>query len=130
MRVGRSYFNPCEWNGLLYLCGKGSTIIETFNIDTSTFQVQKARLPERNSSCCVFIESGDLVVLSNRYMTRWSLGEARVLTQLAETQHPKIEMWCVMSPLLDAAQGVIYYTSRKGCFRVKIDGSDWQLIVK
>ena len=130
MRVGRCYFNPCEWNELLYLCGKGSTVIETFSAETQSFQVLKARLPERNSSCCVFVEGGELVVLSNRYMTRWGHSEGRELTQLSESQHPKIEMWCIMAPWLDSVEGTVYYTSRNGCFRVKVDGSDWRLVVK
>lgn len=130
MRVGRCYFNPCEWNELLYLCGKGSTVIETFSPETLSFQVLKARLPERTSACCVFVDGEELVVLSNRYVTRWGPSEEREMAQLSESQHAKTEMWCVMAPWLDTKEGVVYYSSRKGCFQVKVDGSDWRLVVK
>ena len=61
MAEGRYGFNPCMFEGRVYLCGLGSRIVEAFVPQTNTFLPLRATIPE-NSSCCLYVDNHLLVI--------------------------------------------------------------------
>lgn len=106
MQEARCDFNPCQYYSLLYLCGYGSYLLETFDPATSTFEALPVSLPEEYRACCVFEEQGQLVAISDQFVTRWRSGPQGLL-QLSHTQHSEYEIFCNMAPVVDPA-GRIY----------------------
>lgn len=101
--------------------------MEVFNPTTLTFTTLKTKLPEKNSSCCSFIENGQLVVVSNHYVTRWAdLGLD--VKEVECRQHEEWVMWGLMAPLVEGK--TVYFSSRKGCCRVQLEGNGWSIVAK
>ena len=86
MRQGRGLFSPCELHEVIYLCGRGSSLMEAFDTTTLSFLPYQIELPE-DSAWILFIEQSQLVVLGTNYVLRWEDGEGRRLQLSSEMQH-------------------------------------------
>ena len=127
MQEARCDFNPCEYQSLLYLCGYGSCLLETFDPVTSVFATLSVHTPEEYRSCCVFEEQGQLVVISDQYVTHWRRGSQGLL-QVASTPHSEYEMFCNMAPLVDSVSGRICISFYRCIYSVEFDGSERKAI--
>lgn len=79
MRVSRVNFNPCEYKGFVYLCGYGAFLMEAFDPQISRFIPFLTVTLAWNSQSLMFVEGGQLVVLSDRHITRlnWVEGSGK-----------------------------------------------------
>lgn len=128
MNQGRSLFNPCEFKGVVYLCGLGSDEIEAFCPKTCMFLLMDVRLPE-DSACCVFVEAEELIILSVKYVTRWEVNEQHQLVLQKSSQHLGCNLRCNTSPTVDSVNSIIY-TSSSSCFCLSIDGSNRRRVAR
>jgi hypothetical protein len=122
MQEVRASFNPCELQGIVYLCGYGSDSIEAFNPAIAAFLPLSARLPE-DSSCLIFVERGSLVVLSKNYVSRWTVERMHCLLLQSKAVHPIYGVYCNMAPVVDEGSGVVYISYDGRCYCMKMDGS-------
>ena len=127
MKEARWGFNPCEFHELLYLCGWGSESMEAFDPDSRTFLLLNVTLPE-NSDCYLFVESEQLVVLSDHFVTRWSLSEGCDLVQLNSIRHKEYWVRSFMAPVVDPAAGVIYICYDGECYSINLNGSGRKVV--
>lgn len=118
MRETRSYFTPCAFHGYIYLCGGFTDSIEAFDAEACIFLPVHHRLPEARE-CVAVLESGQLVVISGNYVTRWGAAQECDLVPQGRTQHQKIEVYCSMAPVLDGT--VVYMSWRGSCSRVRLE---------
>ena len=122
MREARSGFNPCEFHGYVYICGYGSDSIEAFDPVNTAFLPLSAQLPE-DTSCLVFVEREQLVVISKNYVTRWSAGQDARLLLGSKAVHPLCNVHCNMAPVVDERSGLVYISYEGLCYCMKGDGS-------
>lgn len=122
MREARSDFNPCEFRGFVYLCGSYSYTIEAFNPDLCVFLPVNVRVPEK-SACVLVVESGQLHVISDNYVTLWGAGEYHDLIQIGQTQHPQSSAACNSPPVFDPVNGLIYTVDNGKFYVVSLDGN-------
>jgi hypothetical protein len=127
MHAARSFFTPCEFNACLYLCGNGSDLIEAFDPITYVFTSLNTSLPE-NNKCCMFVEDGKLVIISEKYVTKWSLGQGFQLVKVATMRHKKWEVSCNMAPVVAAEQ--VYLSDRGVCYSLKSDGLEMRFVAR
>ena len=109
MQDARSNSAPCEYQELVYLCGIGTQSIEAFNPEACSFRSFQAEQPEMYSACLMIVERGQLVILTENFVTRWTAGENREIMQCTQTQRKGYSLNCSMPPVLDINSGVIYY---------------------
>jgi hypothetical protein len=132
MQEARSRFNPCAFSDYLYLCGWGSDLIEAYSLENSTFQSCSARLPEKFSPCCVFIEGNHLAVISGRFLTKWKSGEKQLLVQESIQRRPEhlgaLNLRCNMAPIVEASSGVIFLSYNGFCMNVKTNDLSTRVI--
>jgi len=123
MKAGRSYFSPCKFHRLVYLCGQGSYLIEAFDPSNNLFLDMEVTLPEAGL-CLTFQEREELVVLSGKFLTRWRVGQDGELVQCYQALHPDVGVFCNMAPVVDQVNGLVYIADMGVCYSVKVDGSE------
>lgn len=129
MHTGRSFFTPCQFNSCLYLCGNGSDLIEAFDPVLSVFTLISARLPE-NSKCCAFVEDEKLVLISEKYTTKWVLGLGQQLFKVTTTRHRDWDVSCNMAPVLDEGRKEAFLSVRGACYCVKSGAEELRFIAR
>lgn len=122
MEEGRAYFNPCEFRGKVYLCGRFSSLIEAFHPDTLSFLTLDFRFPEHTYPCCSFLHHHQLVILSRHYLVQIDTHSDGELALLACRQHPQLSVMCNMAPVV-TKEGTVYFSNRKELCAVNIDES-------
>lgn len=127
MQEARAELHPCEFRGLLYLCGKGSALIEVFNPETWVFLPLSFILPEKFSACITVVDRCHLLVISEHYASWWA-EEAGLLTQVSLSQHEKRIVTCTMTPVLDQVNDLVYFANEETCFSIRLDGSEASLV--
>lgn len=105
------------------MCGYGSDLIEAFDPVNAVFLGLTAQLPE-DTTCLLFVERGQLVVLSRNYATRWRAGQDSRLLQCSKAVHPICNMHCNMAPVVEEGSGLVYISYDGVCYSVKVDGSE------
>ena len=78
MNHSRTYFNPCSFLGLIYLCGGNDLTVETYHPSTDTCElITEIELPESfKGSCCTAVAYGPLLyILSNRHTVVFNAGK-------------------------------------------------------
>jgi len=118
MFKSRAYFNPCEFLGLVYLCGYRSAEVEAFDPQSSTFRKSQDTVEDRAPSL-LFAEGGELVILSVNWVSRWR----NDMVKVEETQHSSCVVDSDMAPVVDSANGIVYVACSGVCVAIKIDGS-------
>jgi len=127
MHESRAYLHPCEFVGIVYLCGALSSIMEAYNPNTEAFLSYHYLLPE-SALCFAFEEKGQLVVLSTNQMSKWGSVAGQQLMQLSNTRNNKTTLFGNMRPVLDPGKGLVYVSLGGRFFSVKLDGSEQRVI--
>ena len=119
MQEGKACFNPCEWRGLIYLCGSGS--LEAFSPETETFLPFLLTLPDEDQAYCVYVDSDQLVVHSYCHVAKFGAGEHGQPIQLSATASPPASKQHSFQPVLDTTRRVFYlvYLEKCVCFRME-----------
>ena len=69
---------PCLHSNVIYLCGGNTTTSESFHIPTEVYTVLPFLLPEAAYGCATFMKKGELVMVTQGFVSRWADGELRV----------------------------------------------------
>lgn len=124
MREGKSRFNPCLFNEVIYVCGFGSSLIEGFLPEINMFLCVKVRIPEPNA-CLLYIEDNALVVHSARTLIRFGVKEgSKGLLKALEVPE---KSWCNIQntlnapPVYDEESNVLYCVSEGKCYSLSLD---------
>ena len=123
MSKSRAYFNPCEYFGLVYLCGYRSDEVEVFDPQSSSFRASIGDVGDRAPSL-LFVEGGELVILSVEWVSRWR----NDMVKLEKTRHSSCVVDSDMAPVVDSANGVVYVACNGVCVAITIDGSSRTVI--
>ena len=115
-------FNPCEWNGEVYLCGGYSDTIETFDPRTYSFTLLPITLPDQQSTSVAYLLNHQLVILTWNYVNLLSL-QATGELGMESNQHKGYGVWCNMNPVMDDSKEWLYVSSKGYCWKIKCDGS-------
>ena len=124
MREARSDFTPCEYRDWVYLCGKGAASIEVFHPEACFFHLLQVQQPEAYSACVLVMKDKQLVLLSDSYVTRWTIGKDGEVSPGSQTQlRWQVVLTCNMPPVLHACAGLVYTSYVGKCFCTQLDGS-------
>jgi len=116
MRDARSGFNPCEFHNFIYLCGAGSDCIEAFDPIESRFLLVQVRLPEEYSRCLLYTQNEELVVMSEKYVTRYRAEEGH---QLEKTEVKRHQSWSVLGNMAPVVRESLLYVVLVGkCYEI------------
>lgn len=68
MLAARTYFNPCSYAGLIYLCGGNETSVETYDPAADRCELVSIQLPNSfiRSPCTALVWAGALYIVSDR----------------------------------------------------------------
>lgn len=126
MRDGRSSFNPCEFHMILYLCGGFIDSVEAFDPYSRAFVPIYFDLPEKFTACIAFTVNAELVVVSECYVSRYSVVEDTLVQYEAvkRQQEGRHKVGSCMAPVVDAASGLVYITDSGSCYSMRIDGAE------
>lgn len=124
MQEGRCTFNPIELRGLLYMCGRTSNSIETFDPETRHFLSLFPGLPE-STPCILVVENDELLVVSWKSATRWCVKEEG-LVQVWKGNHAAIRVDCNMAPVVDYINRVVYISQAGTCCSFNFEGSEFR----
>jgi hypothetical protein len=128
MRTARTAFNPCEFNELLYMCGAGSYMIDAFDPVSWVFMPIQARLVD-DSSCLLIVDNSQLVVISEEYFTRWSVGPGSELLKKSEVKHAVWILEHNQAPVVDEESGLIYFGVAGFVNSFKANGSQYEEVL-
>ena len=121
MLEGKSVFNPCLYQELIYLCGFGSTAIEAFNPANSSFEELNLALPEAHT-CLLYVSNSVLLVYTTTYLLRFSVNSTGHLAELAPRVVYREEIMRVQNshPVLDHTHKVVYTVCNGKCYSFKM----------
>lgn len=109
MKKPRSHFNPCLFNRHVYLCGRGSKLVETFSPQTDSFLPFQLLLPEANKGCCLYVHNDLLVVRTAHNIYKFEAeqpGQIIQQTQLLCPEH-NFREYSPAQPVVHPARGLI-----------------------
>ena len=130
MKGERGHFNPCDFKGLVYLCGYGTVLFETFDPQTVSFFVLTARLSDPHSACCLYVDKDQLVVLCDDSTIRYSQGQGHQLLQVSKTQHRHSTVTCNMPPVVELSSGCVYIADKGVCYCITLNGVENREVAK
>lgn len=120
MQEERCCSSPCEYRGLLWICGDGSSRMEAFDCTSREF-LQELWVPIPSCPCVLFVEGDELVALSRTLVLRW-VWEGVELQQVSQAEHPNYGMDSTSTPVVDLVNRLVV-TSLDGSFTwVSFDG--------
>jgi len=107
MNTARLSFNPCQHAALLYLCGGGTTSVETFEPSTRTFVLLgDFVLPEMVKFGCVSAVVEDTVVVYGMLgVCKWNVTRRK---EVSSAPHDRMFAWSNCTPLLHENRIYIY----------------------
>ena len=105
---GRRFFNPCEFNGVVYLCGFSVDNMEVFSPVTDTFLPIRISVPSLHGASCVLVETDLLVVYSEDKILRFSAGQDKQLILRSEKPASKTEKFQNSPPVVHKAHSLFY----------------------
>lgn len=108
MTTARLSFNPCQHAGLVYLCGGGSTTVETFDPTTRRFVLlPDFVLPDMVKFGSATAVAEDVIVVYGMLgVCKWSVTRRK---EVFAAQHDRLFAWSNSSPVLH--EGRIYIFS-------------------
>ena len=117
MNEARSYFNPCLFGHLIYLCGysgyPSTHTMEAFAPQTDTFLPVPLTLPG-TLSCCLYVHNDLLVVHQYCYIVKFAV-EGGQLVKRSEVESQEVEKAQNSQPVV--AGGVVYMVWADKCVR-------------
>lgn len=112
MIMPRSACSPCIFRTQIYLCGGNTNTCEAFDIPSEQFSLLRCTLPEQKYGCVAFMTGGELLVLTQNYVTRCRPAEdiIRVINLPAECS-------CVWTSMHQVLYNNCIYSSERGVIR-------------
>ena len=107
MQEERCYFNPCEFNGYVYVCGSQ---LEAFSpLSNSFLPLQLPQLTHIYNPCTLYVHNTLLVIHSENCISKFSAGREGQLEQLScsKTQ-TYVYNFSNSQPLLDSDRGCFF----------------------
>ena len=122
MQYARYAFNPCVFRGLIYLSGAcDARVMEVFSPHQYTLPVTLL-LPEKSSTCCVYVDQDLLVLHSEKYIVKFEAGPNGQLRQVSQQQVPKGLKWQnSQQPVVDRTRGVFFIAIKSKCIKVSME---------
>ena len=120
MKAGRAYFNPCQFNGNVYLCGCGSALLEAFYPPNDQMLPFQLSMPTY-SNCCMYVEDNMLVVNLDCNILKFRAGQAEPLVETSRQSTKEDVIWPNSQPVVNAALRLYYIIARDCCFSVNMD---------
>lgn len=103
--------------------------MEVFNPENYTISPSSITLPD--DRCCLFaVENNQLIMMSEKYVARWGVGQDHSLVQLSYSAHLPINVWSHMPPVIDSIKGLLYIVYSESAFCIKLDGSDKRKVIE
>lgn len=121
MLEGKSVFNPCLYQDIIYLCGFGSTVMEAFNPANSSFIGINIALPEAHT-CLLYVHNAVLLVYTTTYILRFSTPSQGQLAELSPRVVYREEVMRVQNsqPILDHTNKLVYTVCNGKCYSFKM----------
>lgn len=120
MREGKFSFNPCLFNGYVYVCGRGHVLMEVFSPQTNSFLPLQLQLPENHH--CLFVHKNLLVVHSLQSVFKFSAGQAEQLIQHSEIRfQTPVNKWSNSQPVVDPSRGLFFIYQQSKLLSISID---------
>lgn len=108
MRESKCSFNPCLFNGCVYLCGFGSKLVEAFSPRTDRFLPLQVQVPE-NTVCCLLVHSNLLVVHSENHVSKFAAGLAGQLVQHSQVHsQASVDKYSNSQPVVDLTRSIFF----------------------
>ena len=121
MQAPRHCFNPCLFNGSIYLCGVFSSLLEAFSPQTNQMLPFQLFMPASGySPCHMYVENNLLVVHLKGNILKYRAGQAG-LVQASRSSTQKRLKSPNSQPVVNAALRVYYIVHGKGCYCVNMD---------
>lgn len=123
MREGRDCFNPCQFKGFVYVCGRGSQLVEAFSPQTDSFLPFPLQIPE-NSRCCLYVHNSFLVVQSEAYITKFAAGEAGKLVPHSQVRSTaRVSNYSNSQPVVDPTLGILFIFQKDKVLSIMMETS-------
>lgn len=107
MKAGRTGFNPCLFNGRVYVCRRGSKLVEAFSPQTNNFIPLHFQLSEPEY-CCLFVLNSLLVVHSTNYISKFTAGQAGQLIKHSKVRATPVGKYSNAQPVVNPTRGLFY----------------------
>jgi len=119
MHKVRANFNPCLFNGYVYLCG--SMLVEVFSPQTDTFLSLSFKLP-KDPSCALYVQKNCLVVHTKSYITKFAAGPAGQLVLHSQVLCPTPALkWSNSLPVLDPTRSLFFLFREDRCYSFSME---------
>lgn len=116
MKNGRRCFNPCEWDGYIYLCGAGSLHVEVFYPRDDQFLLLQVSLPETDYGCTLYVHNNLLVVHSENFIVKFTAGQSGELKQYSQVKsQAAMYKYTNSQPVVAPASGCFYLFQKRKC---------------
>ena len=125
MQQPRAAFNPCLFQGFIYLSGftgSGSACdMEVFSPEHDSFLPFQIPLPE-NHNCCVYVDSDLLVLHSYSFLVKFEAGENGQLRECGQIQVPnKVVKYQNSQTVVNKAKGVFCILQSGQCLQFSME---------
>lgn len=129
MREGRCNFNPCLFNGYVYLCGQYSQQVEAFSPQTELFLRLQVEVPE-STSCCLYVHNSLLVVHSKKCISKFTVGQSCRLSLQSQVRSQAFASERFNSqPVVDSSCGLCFIICAGKVFTINLEsGAQARLI--
>ena len=122
MKEGRRCFNPCDWDGYIYLCGAGSLHVEVFYPRNDQFLPLQVSLPETDYGCTLYVHNNLLVVHSENFIVKFSAGEAGQLEQYSQVKsQAAMYKYTNSQPVVAPASGYFFIFQKRKCLCLSME---------
>ena len=120
MQQPRCLFNPCLFNGSIYLCGFYSALLEVFSPHNEQMLPFKLSMPAgERSFCCMYVEDNLLVVHLNLHILKYRAGPQ--LEEVSRSSTGESVIWQNSQPVVNAALRLYYIVQEGKCYCFNMD---------
>ena len=108
------------FNGVIYLCGYDSLLLEAFSPKEDTFLTFTIAVPEKTYSC-MYVDSGQLVVHFDSYIRKYTAGVDGQLAMQSEVRKQVACAWQNSQPVIDKTRGFYYIIQNANCLSYNLE---------
>lgn len=117
MKEASRCFNPCLFQGCIYVCGGDSQLIEAFSLRSDSFLPQQLHLPDTCLGCCLYVSNQLLVVHSKRYILKYARTLTGLLAQSSQVEGRNcVSKWSNSQPVLVRGLFFLFQGDKCLCF--------------
>ena len=121
MSVGRKRFSPCWYLSKVYLCGSPNPLLEAFDPFAETMTVFPFHLQEQPSACIAYVHKGQLMVISDSYVSGYEGTETGLVARRRETHKRFVPL---PSSAAIVVEGVVYVASEAGVIGLNAESGE------